>query len=106
MSTSPTNNALPNNKPKYAQINLYSSQLQGTRDTQIPQKLFHLLLNHTDREHPSKQSTPSYKLVCKNTTVVKVEHNFVRTKGPSSVHKSKSSNTQIPKSTPGYGHQL
>ena len=93
MSTSPTNNALPNTKPRYAQINLYLSQLQGTRDTQIPQKLFHISHNHEDHEHPSKQSTPSYKLVCKNATVVKVEHNFVGTGGPSSVHKSKSSNT-------------
>ena len=35
MSTSPINNALPNTKPRYTQINLCSSLLQETRDTQI-----------------------------------------------------------------------
>ena len=95
MSTSPINNALPNTKPRYTQINLCSSLLQETRDTQIPWKSIQLSHNHKDREHPSKQSMPSYKLVCKKATVVKVEHNFVRTEGPSSVPKSKSSNTNI-----------
>ena len=66
MSTLPTKNTLPNTKPKYAQINLYSSQFQGTRDTQIPQKLFYISHNDEDLEHLSKQNTPSYKLVCKN----------------------------------------
>ena len=41
-----------------------------------------------------KTHTPSFKLAHKNDTVVKVEHNFVWTEGPSSVPKSKSSNTQ------------
>ena len=86
---SPTKNALPNTKPKYAQINLYSSLLQETEDTRISRKPIHLSHNHEDRGHPSKQSTPSYKLVCKKATVVKVEHNFVQTEGPSSVPKSK-----------------
>ena len=94
MSTSPVNSALPNTKPRYAQINLCSSLLQETRDTQISQKPIQLSHNQEDCGHPSKQSTPSYKLVCKNATVVKVEHNFVRTEGPSSAPKSKSSNTQ------------
>ena len=94
MLTSPTTNSLPNNKPRYAQINLCSSLLQETRDTRIHRKPIQVSHNHEDQGHPSKQSTPSYKLVCKNTTVVKIEHNFVRTEGPSSVPKSKSSNTQ------------
>ena len=34
-------------------------------------------------------SKPSYKLVCKNATVLKVEQIFERTEGPSSVPKSK-----------------
>ena len=91
---SPTKNALPNTEPKYAQINLCYSLLQETRDTQIHQKPIQVSHNHEDCGHPSKQSMPSYKLVCKNATVVKVEHNFVQTEGPSSVPKSKSSNTQ------------
>ena len=94
MSTSTTNNALLNTKPIYAQINLCSLLSQETRDIRISQKPIKLSHNHEDSGHPSKQSTPSYKLVCKNATVVKVEHNFVRTEGPSSVPKSKSSNTQ------------
>ena len=94
MSASPTNNALLNTKPRHIQINLCSSLLQETRDTQIPQKPIQMSHNHEDRGHPSKQSTPSYKLVCKNATVVKVECNFVWTEGPSSVPKSESSNTQ------------
>ena len=87
MSTSPINNELPNTKPRYAQINLCSSLLQETRDTQISQKSIQLSHNDKDRKDSSKPRTPSYKLVCKNTTVVKVE-------GPSSVPKPKSSNTQ------------
>ena len=94
MSTSPINNTLPNTKPRYAQINLCSLILQETRKTQIFWKPIQISHNHKDHGHPSKQSTPSYKLVCKNATVVKVEHNFVRTEGPSSVPKPKSSNTQ------------
>ena len=35
MSASPTNTALPNTKPRYVQINLCSSILQETKDTQI-----------------------------------------------------------------------
>ena len=94
MSISPTKNALPTNKLRYTQINLCSSLLQETRDTQIHWKPIQISHNHEDHGHPSKQSTPSYKLVCKNATLVKVEHNFVWTEGPSSVPKSKSSNTQ------------
>ena len=94
MSTSPTTNFLPINKPRYAENYLCSSLLQETRYTQIHQKPIQVSHNHEDHGHPSKQSTPSYKLVCKNTTVVKVEHNFVWTDSPSSFPKSKSSNTQ------------
>ena len=96
MSTSPTTNSLPNNKPRYTQINLCSSLSQETRDTQIYWKPIKISNNHEDQGHPSKQSMPSYKLVCKNATVVKVEHNFVRTGDTSSVLKSKSNNTQNP----------
>ena len=76
MSTSPINNALPNTKPRYAQINLCSSLLQETRDTEISQKPIQLSHNHKDREDPSKPRTPRFKLDCKKATVVKVEHKF------------------------------
>ena len=56
MSTSPTNNALPNTKPRYAQINLCSSLLQETRDTQISWKPIQLSHNHEDHGHPSKHA--------------------------------------------------
>ena len=89
MSTSPINKALPNTKPRYAQINLYPSILQETWDTQISQKPTQLSHNHEDRENSSKPHTPRFKIVCKKATVVKVERNFVQTEGPSSVPKSK-----------------
>ena len=55
----------------------------------------HLTIPQARRPWTSiKTRTPSFKLVCKNATVVQVEHNFVRTEGPSSVPKSKSSNTK------------
>ena len=95
MSTQPTNKASPNTNPRYTQIKLCSSLLQETEDTQIPRKPIKLSHNHKDREHPSKQSTPSYKLVCKNATVVKVERNFVWTEDPSSVPKSKTTAPKI-----------
>ena len=76
MSTSPINNELPNTKPRYAQINLCSSLLQETRDTQIPQKPIQLSHNHEDRKDSSKPCTLGFKLDCKKATVVKVEHKF------------------------------
>ena len=102
MSTSTVNSTLPNTKPRYAQTNLCLSLLQETGDTQISQKLIPLSHNHEDREHPSNPSMPSYKLVFKKATVVKVEHNFVWTEGPSSVPKSNSSDTNICQSFTGY----
>ena len=95
MSTSPINNALLDTKPRYTQIKLCSSPLQETRDTQISQKLIQLSHNHEDHEDSSKPRTPSYKLVFKKGTVVKVEHNFVWTEGSYSVPKSNSSDTNI-----------
>ena len=76
MSTSPINNALPNTKPRYTQINLCSSLLQETRDTKISQKPIQPSHNHEDREDSSKPRTPRFKLDCKKTTVVKVERKF------------------------------
>ena len=76
MSTPPINNALPNTKPKYAQINLCSSLLQETRDTEISQKPIELSHNDEDREDSSKPRTPRFKLDCKKATVVKVERKF------------------------------
>ena len=76
MSTSPIKNALPNTKPRYAQINLCSSLLQETRDTEISQKPIHLSHNHEDREDSSKPHTPRFKLDSKKATVVKVERKF------------------------------
>ena len=76
MSISPTNNALPNTKPRYAQINLYPPILQETRDTQISQKLIRLSHNYKDQENSSKPRTPRFKIVCKKATVVKVERKF------------------------------
>ena len=76
MSTSPINNASPNTKPRYAQINLCSSLLQETRDTEISQKPIQLSHNHEDREDSSKPRTPRFKLDCKKATVVKVECKF------------------------------
>ena len=76
MSTSPINNALPNTKPRYAQINLCSSLLQETRDTEISQKPIQLCRNHEDCEDSSKPCTPRFKLDGKKATVVKVEHKF------------------------------
>ena len=76
MSTSPINNALPNTKPRYTQINLCSSLLQETRDTKISQKSIQLLHNHEDHEDSSKSLTPRLKLDCKKATVVKVECKF------------------------------
>ena len=76
MSTSPINNALPTTKPRYAQINLCSSLLQETRDTQIFQKPIQLSHNHEDRKDSSKPCTPRFKLDCKKATVVKVERKF------------------------------
>ena len=76
MSTSPINNALPNTKPRYTQINLCSSLLQETRDTEISQKPIQLSHNHKDCEDSSKPHTPRFKLYCKKATVVKVEHKF------------------------------
>ena len=75
MSTSPTNKALPNTKPRYAQINLKPSILQETWDTQISQKPIQLSHNHEDQENSSKPRTPRFKIVCKKATVVKVERN-------------------------------
>ena len=88
MPTSPINNELPNTKPRYAQINLCSSLLQETRDTQIPQKPVQLSHNHKDHKGSSKPRTPRFKSDCKKATVVKVERNFVWTEGPSSVPKT------------------
>ena len=65
MSTSLINNTLPNTKPRYAQINLYPSILQETRDTQISQKPIQLSHNHEDPKNSSKPSTPSLKLASK-----------------------------------------
>ena len=76
MSTSPINNALPNTKPRYAQIYLCSSPLQETRDTEISQKPIQLSHNHEDREDSSEPCTPRFKLDCKKATVVKVECKF------------------------------
>ena len=76
MSTSPINNALPNTKPRYAQIKLCSSLLQETRDIKISQKPIQLPHDHEDREHSSKPRTPRFKLDCKKATVVKVECKF------------------------------
>ena len=76
MSISPINNALPNTKPRYAQINLCSSLLQETRDTEISQKPIQLSHNHEDSEDSSEPRTPRFKLDCKKATVVKVEHKF------------------------------
>ena len=76
MSTSPINNALPNSKPRYTQINLCSSLLQETRYTKIAQKPIQLSHNHEDREDSSKPCTPRFKLDCKKARVVKVEHKF------------------------------
>ena len=77
------------------QINLCSSLLQETRDTQISQKPIQLSHNHEDHVNSSKPHTPSFKLDCKNATVVKVERNFVQTEGPSSVPKSKAATPKI-----------
>ena len=106
MSTSTVNSTLPNIEPRYTQTNLCLPLLQETEDTQISQKLILLSHNHEDREHPSKPSMPSYKLVCKKATVVKVEHNFVQTEGPSSVPKSNSSDTNICQNFTGYRCQF
>ena len=106
MSTSPINNALPNTKPRYAQINLCSSLLQETRDTEISQKPIQLSHNHKDHEDSSKPHIPSYKLVFEKATVVKVECNFVQTEGPSSVPRFNSSDTNICQSVTGYRCQL
>ena len=76
MPTPPINNALPNTKPRYAQINLCSSLLQETRDTKIPQKPIQLSHNQEDHEDSSKPCTPRFKLDYKKTTVVKVECRF------------------------------
>ena len=76
MSTSPINNALPDTKPRYTRINLYSSLLQKTRDTQISQKPIQLSHNHEDREHSLEPCTPRFKLDPKKATVVKVERKF------------------------------
>ena len=76
MSTSPINNALPNTKPRYAQINLCSSLLQETRDTNISQKPIQLSHNHEDHEDSSKPHTPRFKLDRKKATVVMVELKF------------------------------
>ena len=76
MSTSPSNNALPNTKTRYAQINLCSSLLQETRDTVISQKPIQLSHNHEDCEDSSNTRTPKFKLDCKKATVFKVEHKF------------------------------
>ena len=76
MQTAPINNALPNTKPRYAQINLCSSLLQETRDTEISQKHIQLSHNHEDLEDSSKPCTPKFKLDCKKATVVKVECKF------------------------------
>ena len=106
MSTSSTNNALPNTKPRYAQINLCSSLLQETRDTEISQKPIQLSHNHEDHEDSSKPCTPRYKLVLKEATIVKVERNFVRTEGPSSFPRFNSSDTNMCQSVAGYRCQL
>ena len=76
MSTSPINYTLPNTKPRYTQINLYSSLLQETRDTQISQKPIQLSHNHEDHKDSPKPCKPSFKLDCKKATVVKVECKF------------------------------
>ena len=76
MSTSPINNELPNTKPRYTQINLCSSLLQETRDTQIPQKPIQLSHNHEDHKDSSKLCTPRFKLDRKKARVVKIEHKF------------------------------
>ena len=76
MSTSPINNALPNTKPRYTLINLYSSLLQETRDTEISWKSIQLSHNHKDHKDSSKPHTPRFKFDRKKATVVKVEHKF------------------------------
>ena len=76
MSTSPINNALPDTKPRYTQINLCSSLLQETRDTQISQKPIQLSHNQEGCDDSSEPRTPRLKLDCKKATVVKVEHKF------------------------------
>ena len=76
MSTSPIDNALPDTKPRYARINLCSSQLQEARDTQIFQKPIQLSHNHEDHEDSSEPCTPRFKLDHKKATVVKVERKF------------------------------
>ena len=102
MSTSTVNSTLPNTEPKYAQTNLCLPLLQETEDTQISQKLILLSHNYEDCEHPPNPCTPSYKLVFKKATEVKVEHNLVQTEGPSSVPKSNSSDTNIYQIFTGY----
>ena len=52
------------------------------------------LSNHEDRKTHQNPAHLGLRLVCKKATVVKVEHNFVWTEGPSSVPKNKGSNTQ------------
>ena len=79
---------------------------QETEDTQISQKLILLSHNDEDCEHPPNPSMPSYKLVFKKATVVKVGHNFVWTEGPSSVPRFNSSDTNICQSVTGYRCQL
>ena len=56
MSTPPTNKALPDTKPKYAQINLCPSLLQENRDTQISQKTIQLSHNHRDHKIHQNQA--------------------------------------------------
>ena len=106
MSTSIINSTLPDSEPTYAQTNLCLLLLQETEDSQISQKLILLSHNHEDREHPPNPSMPSYKLVFKKATVVKVERNFVWTEGPSSVPRFNSSDTNICQSFTGYRCQL
>ena len=106
MSTSIVNSTLPNTEPRYAQTNLCLLLLQETEDTQISQKLILLSHNDEDHKHPPNPSMPSYKLVFKKATVVKVGHNFVQTEGPSSVPRFNSSDTNICQSVTGYSCQL
>ena len=102
MSTSIINSTLPNTKPRYAHTNLCLLLLQETKDTQISQKPIQLSHNNEDHEHPPNPGMPSYKLVFKEATIVKVERNFVWTEGPSSVPRFNSSDTNICQSVAGY----
>ena len=65
MSTALINKALSNTKPRYAQINLCSSLLQETRDTQISPKPIQLSHNHEDRKIHQNHADLLLRLVIK-----------------------------------------